>query len=45
MFKGLQVFLNVEDPITDNRKFIPGDYLLPDESLIDQYHGEGHCLL
>lgn len=39
--KGLQVFLNVEDPITDNRKFIPGDYLLPDESLIDQYHGEG----
>ena len=39
--KGLQVFLNVEDPITSNRKFIPGDYLLPDESSIDQYHGEG----
>ena len=39
--KGLQVFLNVFDPDTGNRKFIPGDYLLPDESILDQYHGEG----
>jgi len=39
--KGLQIFLNVEDTETGNRKFISGDYLLPDESILDQYHGEG----
>jgi len=39
--KGLQIFLNIEDPDTGNRKFIPGDYLLPDESVMDEFHGEG----
>ena len=39
--KGLQIFLNVEDPNTGNRKFIPGDYLLPDESVMDEFQGEG----
>ena len=39
--KGLQIFLNVENPDTGNRKFIPGDYLLPDESVMDEFHGEG----
>jgi len=39
--KGLQVFLNVEDPENNNRKFISGDYLLPDGSELDQVHGEG----
>ena len=39
--KGLQIFLNVEDSDTGNRKFIPGDYLLPDESVMDEFHGEG----
>ncbi len=39
--KGLQVFLNVEDPETGNRKFASGDHLLPDESILDSFHGEG----
>ena len=39
--KGLQIFLNVEDLNTGNRKFIPGDYLLPDESVMDEFQGEG----
>ncbi len=39
--KGLQIFLNVEDTETGSRKFISGDNLLPDESVLDQYHGEG----
>jgi hypothetical protein len=39
--KGLQIFLNVEDTETGSRKFISGDNLLPDESVLDQFHGEG----
>ena len=39
--KGLQIFLNVEYTETGSRKFISGDNLLPDESVLDQYHGEG----
>ena len=39
--KGLQIFLNVEDTESGSRKFISGDNLLPDESVLDQFHGEG----
>ena len=39
--KGIQIFLNVEDTETGSRKFISGDNLLPDESVLDQFHGEG----
>lgn len=39
--KGLQIFLNEYDPETDNRKFVNGNHLLPDESVLDKYHGEG----
>ena len=41
MGKGLQVFLNTYDSETGNRKFIPGDNLLPDEGSLDSFHGEG----
>ena len=39
--KGLQVFLNTYDSETGNRKFIPGDNLLPNEGSLDSFHGEG----
>ncbi|MDA0755600.1 MAG: VCBS repeat-containing protein [Proteobacteria bacterium] len=39
--KGLQVFLNVEDTENGNRKFVSGDHLLPDENILDNFHGEG----
>jgi hypothetical protein len=39
--KGLQIFLNVDDPITGSRKFVNGDHLLPDETILDQFQGEG----
>jgi len=39
--KGLQVFLNIYDSETGNRKFIPGDNLLPNEGSLDSFHGEG----
>ena len=41
MGKGLQVFLNTYDSETGNRKFIPGDNLLPNEGSLDSFHGEG----
>ena len=37
----LQVFLNVENSSTGKRKFESADYLLPDESSMDEMHGEG----
>lgn len=43
--KGLQVFLNVPNQETGNRKFISGDYLLPDETVLDQLHGEGQLTI
>ena len=43
--KGLQVFLNVEDPSTGSRKFISGDHLLPDETSLDQFQGEGQLTI
>ena len=39
--KGLQVFLNTYDSETGNRKFVPGDNLLPNEGSLDSFHGEG----
>jgi hypothetical protein len=39
--KGLQVFLNTYDSETGNRKFIPGDNLLPNEGSLNSFHGEG----
>jgi len=39
--KALQVFLNVENSSTGKRKFESADYLLPDESSMDEMQGEG----
>jgi hypothetical protein len=39
--KGLQIFLNEYDEETQSRKFVSGDHLIPDESVLDQTHGEG----
>ena len=39
--RALQVFLNVENSSTGKRKFESADYLLPDESSMDEMHGEG----
>jgi len=39
--KGLQIFLNEFDSETGNRKFTNGNHLLPDESALDNFHGEG----
>ena len=39
--KGLQIFLNEYDSETGNRKFTNGNHLLPDESALDNFHGEG----
>ena len=39
--KGIQVFINVEDTSTGNRKFISGQNLVPNESELDQLQGEG----
>ena len=39
--KGIQIFINVEDSNTGNRKFISGDNLVPNESELDQMEGEG----
>jgi len=39
--KGLQIFINEYDSDTQNRKFVNGNHLLPDESILDKTHGEG----
>ena len=39
--KNLQLYLNVPDSNSNNRKFESADYLLPDMTALDQFHGSG----
>ncbi len=39
--RALQIFLNEFDPETRMRKFVPANYLVSDQNIMDNWHGEG----